>query len=504
MSEEYLFNIPQRLNSLGYVINVLKTFVRILKQFIFFIAYLLYKQQDFLYSPYFILTIVLLLLLVALVSFVNFRSFKYFINEEASEFIVVKGAISKSKVVIKFSNILQVNITQNVLQKVLSLYSLTLDTAGSDKVEVDLYALDGYHATKLKELLLSKINNGYVANEGDDIASLKTVSDAHESILSLSTKNIILVSLFSNYRQGLALFFAFLVSIIQNFKDTIDTFELNEDTIDTATIRKFVLGSMFTFVFIGFVALVSVPFIINIVRYYFKYYNFTIVRNSTGNLSMQYGLFKEVNTIFNREKIQLLIFRQNKLLKKMGIGILSLKQLVTDANKEDKSSIDIPGIAIGDKDKVYTLAFGDILFANLEILKPHIGLLINRMIKMVFLYAALVFVALFLEIEATFTLPLFVFLILATTGYNYIFYKNYSMVYNEHFIIKRYGVWNEKEVIIPISKLQGIEISQSFFQKRSYTANLGISTAAKKISFRFFPLKDTNQIANYMLYRLEK
>jgi len=504
MLETHLFGLPRRLNSLGYLINILKTFVKIIKQLFFFIAYMLYKHREIIYSKYLWLIILGVLLIIALIALVNFRTFKYYVDEEAEEFVVQKGLFSKSKVVIKFANILQVNITQNVVQKALSLYGLTLDTAGSDKVEVDLYALDGNHATQLKRLLLSKIHgvSQITSTEETDILTPSISSD--KTVLSLSAKNILLVSLFSNYRQGLALFFAFLVTMFQNFKDAVETFELSDEDIDTAAVKELALASVFTLAVVILVGLISIPFIINLVRYYLKYYNFSIVKNATGNFSMQYGLFNKVNTIFHREKIQLVTFKQNQILKRFGLGILSLKQLVTDAAKEDKSSVVMPGIALADRDKVYELAFMQPIFENTNLLKPGKGLLVNRIIKMLLLYAFLGICIQYLPLEGNLAYPAFIVLVLATTVYNYLFYKNYILIYNENFIVKRYGVWNEKEVIIPMDRIQSIAVSQTIFQKRASTADLNISTAASGVSFRFFPQKDVNQISNYVLYKIEK
>lgn len=506
MTEETLFNIPQRLNPLGYIINMLKTFVKIIKQSIFFIGYLFYKNSDIIYSKYFALSVFGIVLLIALISFINFRSFKYYVNEGTEEFIVTRGFFSKSKVVIKFANILQVNITQNILQKTLSLYSLTLDTAGTEKIEADLYALDGSQAVALKHLLLSKIHHQSKDQESIEETDLISKVGSKDVFVELPAKNILLVSLFSNYRQGLALFLAFLVSIFQQFKDAVDTFELDEEGVYTSSMREIILDSLYTLIPLVFVTLIAIPFVINLARYYFKYYNFSIVKNAKGNFSMLFGMFKQVNTIFNKDKIQLITFKQNKLLKRLGIGILSLKQLVADAAKADKTSIDIPGIAISDRDKVYALAFGESVFGNRKIIKPQIGLLINRMLKMLFVYivVGILILNIDLDIDIYYFYPVILFLLLAHILYNYLFYKNYYMIYNDHFMIKRYGVWNEKEIIIPMDRVQGVEIAQTIFQKYACTANLDISTAAKKVSFRFFKEKDLNQIANYVLYVLEK
>lgn len=505
MLEDQSFNTPQRLNSLGYLINIAKTSVKIIKQFFFLIAYMIYKYRDILYSKYVWLIIVGLLLLVAIIAFINFRTFKYYVDQEAEEFVVQKGLISKSKVVIKFANILQVNITQNVVQKVLSLYGLTLDTAGSDKIEVDLYALDGFHATELKKLLLSKIHGESQGTPYEDKEILTPKASSEITVLSLPSKNIFLVSLFSNYRQGLALFVAFLGTMFQHLKDAIETFDLSDEDINTAAVEEFAVGSMVVFIFLMACGLISIPFIINIFRYFIKYYNFTIVKNASGNFSMQYGLANKVNTIFNSEKIQVITFKRNQIVKRLGLGILSLKQLVRNDSKEDKSTVEMPGIAFSDRDQVYEMAFNDAVFQEYQILKPKIGLLINRLLKMIGVFVAIYLIIIFFEVDNSLLYPFLGIGIMVITLYNYLYYASYRLLYNDNFLIKRDGVWNEKEIVIPMTRLQSVEVSQTIFQKTSGTANLHLSTAAsEQIQFIFFAQEQVNQLSNYLLFIVEK
>ncbi len=504
MEEVRTLTHPQRLNSLGYLINILKTFVKLLKQFVFLFAYIFIQRRDILQSSYLWLIILGFIIIVVIVAYVNFISFKYYIDEEKDEFVVQKGFFSKSKIVIKFSNILQVNITQNVLQKALSLYSLTLDTAGSDKVEVDLYALEGTIASTLKRILLAKINK--IVGHNDDLShnsdtNLIDSTRQRQSLVSLPERNILLFSLFSNYRQGFALFLAFIAYILQHLLEALDTFDTDVDSLE---VPQYLSNSLFLILLVLALLLVTIPFVINMVRYFFKYYDFSIVRNEAGTFSMQYGLFKKVNTIFNQDKVQLVLFKQNRLLKRFGIGIVSLKQLVSDLAKADKTSVDIPGITVSDKEIVYNLALGEDIYINQQLLKPRIGLFINMLFKAFLLFSILAVVLIQMDIASMIFYPVLIVGILGAAVYSYFYYISYTLVFSHSHIIKRYGVWNEKELIIPISRTQGVEVSQTFFQRKSSSANLYISTAAKRVSFKFFPQERVNHIVDYMLYFVEK
>ena len=77
MEEVRALTHPQRLNSLGYLINILKTFVKLLKQFVFLFAYIFIQRRDILQSSYLWLIILGFIIIVVIVAYVNFISFKY-------------------------------------------------------------------------------------------------------------------------------------------------------------------------------------------------------------------------------------------------------------------------------------------------------------------------------------------------------------------------------------------------------------------------------------------
>lgn len=496
------FSSPQLLHPSGNIIFLLKTLIKGVRGLIFLLIYFIVKYPDILTSIFFWIGLVVLILIAALYSFVHYRNYKYHIDEEREELVVQQGLVSKKMTVVKFSNIVQVNISQNLIQKALEVYSLTLDTAGSDQVEINLYALSGQDSVSLKELLLHKIGNKEeVLEQQNDLA---TPSVPTETLLKLSTKNILLFSLLSNYRQGLVLFFAFVITTIQNTTDFFESIG-QDDEYDFQNFQFESWRTWLTFIILGIGIIIIIPFIINIARYFITYYNFTIVKNSQGNLSMQYGLVNIKNTIFNKTKVQMIVFKQNLILKKLGIGFLSLRQIVNDAAKADQASVDIPGISIHDKDKVYRLAFEANVYADATEMKPQIGLLFSRIIKSLILCLILFVPIYFIDVSFSkdYLFILLLTLFLLSLIYNYFYFRNYRFFWNGEYLIKKEGVWNAKEFIIPVDRIQSIIVSQGFWQKRRDTGNLYVATSASQVSFRFFDYKQTIAISNCILYKLE-
>src|SRR5690606_3088761 len=143
MSSTYTFDFSERrrLHIGGIAVSFAQFALKFLQQTVIILAIFLVRNPELLRSVYFWLILFGLLVVSFLYSYLYYRSYYYYIDNDKQKFIVESCLLNKSNSVIKFSNIIQVNHNKNVLKKLLSIYNLTIYTDGSDKVEVDLYAL---------------------------------------------------------------------------------------------------------------------------------------------------------------------------------------------------------------------------------------------------------------------------------------------------------------------------------------------------------------------------
>lgn len=494
------FTEKKRLHIAGLAVSFVRFAVRFLRQGVFLLIIILAQRPELLRSGYGWLILLGLLAVGVLYSYLHYRYYSYYVDLDKREFVVESGVVSKSKTVIKFSNIIQVNLDQNILQKLLSIYSVTINTAGSDKVEVDLYALDEPTALALREFLMDAIR---VHEDRVEEGEKRDISSGRErtEILQIPAKNILLISLFSNYRQGLLLFFAFVMSLFQQIQDLFQALGREDDyELDVSNWQAWISVILFAGIFI-----LLVPFVINLFRYFFKYYNFSILRNREGNFSMHYGLFNTKDVIFNKTRVQTISFRQNALLRYFNLAYLSLRQIVTDETKAAESTIEMPGVTLADKRTVYDLVFEKDIYTDMVERRPCIGLFINRTIKANLLFLPIVgAVWSLVDSYGLLIWTMAIVLELFMLSYNYLYYKNYRFYVGEEYLIKRTRVWNEVETVIPIRNTQIVQISQTFWQVRSETANLHLRTAADDVSFRFFEERFVKGLSNRLLYQLEQ
>ena len=136
-----------------------------------------------------------------------------------SPFFNEKGIFNKSTLTIQLNKIQQVNINQSLLQQIIGVYSLDIDTAGSEKKEASIKAIDHLTATRLKQRLLS---------ERDPITA--TVATP-KPMLKLSNATLLKVGITSNYGASILLLMGFIFGLIQFFKDYTALFEVETTEI---------------------------------------------------------------------------------------------------------------------------------------------------------------------------------------------------------------------------------------------------------------------------------
>jgi len=96
-----------------------------------------------------------IVLIIAIISYLQYLFFTFHIDEENGEFVIQKGVLNKTRITIQLHKIQQVNINQSLIQRIVGVHKLEIDTAGSDKKEASISAISHELATILKERLIN-------------------------------------------------------------------------------------------------------------------------------------------------------------------------------------------------------------------------------------------------------------------------------------------------------------------------------------------------------------
>src|SRR5690554_6463752 len=149
--------------------------------------------------------------------------------------IINKGWLSKSKTVVKLDKIHEVNLNQKLIHKIIGLYLVGVDTAGSSKTEITINGIGYSKALALKEVLTnteiettretSEIHSEeeteqHIGEQTENEAISKPVVQqeniSHNIVIGLSS--LIKIGLTRNYLQTFGLLVAFSFQIIEQLR----------------------------------------------------------------------------------------------------------------------------------------------------------------------------------------------------------------------------------------------------------------------------------------------
>ncbi|MBB5636805.1 putative membrane protein [Pedobacter cryoconitis] len=491
------FSKPQRQSAAGIIIMGSHTALQIVKIFIIPFAISLVNMKT--NSLIFLISgLVIVIFLSFLFAYLWYLKFTFFLNKDKQEFIINKGIFNRDQIIIQLDKIQQVNINQTILQKIIGVYGLKIDTAGSNGVEANIMAIDESSAYNLKEHLLNKSTDFALDIKENDEANI-TTEDL--SILQISASTLFKVGLTSNYGRSSGLLILFLASLFHEGQQIIKAFKI--DSIHYMSLMSG-MATMFS-IAILVVTLLLLFLIFNLVSVFYKYFELKITRHKH-SLLISYGLFAKKNTLVNPKKVQITKYTQNFLQKKIRLLNMSLKQAhygkSKDGHEMQGNTLEIVGCNANERDELLKMILGKIP-AKGKIFIPNWRFL-NLPIFFNLVIPVVVFLIIgFNVVEISPYLPLAGFYFLTGVLMIYISYKRHDITVNEEFIIKKSGIWDISHEIIMPDKIQAITTFQYPWHKGVDVGHLCLHTAAGQIRFKYGNYTEIKHLVNYWLYQVE-
>ena len=154
----------------------------------------------------------LILLLLLIHSILFYLNFYFYVDEH--QFILKKGYLRKKVLSIPLERIQSVNTKQNLLQQLLNVYSLEVDSAGSVGKELKIYSLSGSYTDHLTQFLES-----HKGNENEEKSESITNTNEEVEILKLSHSDLMRVGISQNHLRTGLIIFAFGSQIVNQIQD---------------------------------------------------------------------------------------------------------------------------------------------------------------------------------------------------------------------------------------------------------------------------------------------
>lgn len=437
----------------------------------------------------------LILLLLALFSYLQYHYFTFHIDEETEEFVIQKGVFNKTRITIQLHKIQQVNINQSLIQKLVNVHKLEIDTAGSDKKEASISAISHELALGLKERLiaLSKTSNETAADEISE-------SEEKQTLIAIHLISLLKIGITSNYVRSFALILLFFSTILENMQNVVGDEVLDEnqvtnylDSLPIITSIILVFGFFFTLILV-----------VNLVRTVIKYFNFTI-QKSQNSVSLHYGLLATKNILLNPNKVQKVTISQNFFQKKLDVTSIKVFQASSGEQElKAKDQIEIPGCSVAERHKILTLLYQNLPEKGKKYKPNWRKLAVNSFFFLLFPITITFFLNsnfqwIIWDLWIIYSLIFIVFAGILV----WFSFKNYQLFVSNAFIIKQNGAWDIDTSIIEPNKIQAITLHQFFWQKVTNIGSVSLSTAGGNITFTTANFDEVKQLVNFWLYQVE-
>ncbi|TDD75490.1 PH domain-containing protein [Flavobacterium caseinilyticum] len=449
---------------------------------------------------YLVVGMLLVFASIGVVSYLKYLNFTFFLDAENEEFIITEGVFNKTKTAIQLRKIQQVNINQSFIQKLIGVYELDVDTAGSNKKEGAIKAISHELALELKSRLLENDKLQRVVGTAETTLeeTEQKLFEAAHPFIKISFLSLLKVGITSNYGKSIALLVIFFSTIYENFQNFGDESNIYKEKVGSYIDKNLVLQTILTSILLLF----GVVLVVNVTRIVFKFYDYKITRQK-GSMLLSFGLLNTKSTIIKPEKVQITTVTRNYFQKKMGILELKIKQATGGEKEERKSIIEIPGCSETERDSILRLLFHQIPERG-QMLQPNYRKLIFSVVLSIGLpLLGFLGIGYWLEpiiFEYSYVVPFYVVVIGLI---QYFKFKNNRLFIHKNFIIKQSGAWDVSNDIIEPSKIQAITTSQLFWHKKLNIGSIILHTAGGNIEFQLANYSIVKQQVNLWLYEIE-
>jgi putative membrane protein len=494
--ETRAFSNPQRQSVTGVLLIFAGNLYKIFRIFWAVVLYFVIQQSNSISIIYALIPAIVVALAVAH-SYLSYRNFKFHIDYKKEEFVLTKGVFSTNFIAIPFDKIQQVNTERGILERLIGVYSLVIDTAGSDEKEIKIHAIEKEKAEELSAIILSKKEeqeNGVATLDSENEPKAENAKWTYK----LGIGRLLKIGVSSNFLRGFGLIIAFFSTLYNEFSRLF--FERKELLLEEADKIPLPLESFFLFGILAILLLLLSVFI-TVAEVFIKYFNLKLVQTSE-RLHLEMGLRTNTKVSLQPGRVQIVSIITNPLQRWLNIYEAKIR-LAGSREKNTKSKISIPGLEEESANRIKSFLYGKPEEEERAVFEPDIVDFFRRinfgLIPLVISYIIPFSIE---EVSVSDWIIFAVFYLFSILFYHFRMYKSMKLSISDDFIVKSYGVWNLVEQTTEIYKLQSVSIKRPIWYKKRGLVNVSFHTAGGDMSFRAVD-EEILKYINYSLYKIE-
>lgn len=505
---EWDLSQPTRQNILGVVIYILRNFRVMISLFITVLIVGAAKPQVWIIIGIAVIPVGVTL---ALFAYWQYRNFTFHIDGD--DLIIHKGVIFKDRTVISADRIQSIKIVENIVQRILGLVALKVDTAGSSGSELEIPALERKAAVALKDLLYRKkeeAESGAVlnesaeeapsSNEGDETpptAEEKVKRPAAEKrvLVKLSLFDLVLVGLTENHLKtglvALAVVFGYFSQLMEYFQNYLEAYV---DEYANAAANASITAALTA---LALYAVITV--VISMVRTFLRFYGLKAQLEPEA-IEIETGLLKRSYDRVPVRKVQFVEWETNPLRKLAGFESARIHP-TNPVGAANKQKVEIPALrplqSAQLADGIYSgyaapekgFKADATAYARIAAIVLSLGLLpLTGVLFYEFGYIGLVLLLMYVPV----------------VFFAWQYGRRVRIFFDRRFLLVHKGWIFPSRTVLPLHKLQSVAVSSNVFLKRRGLCHLNLYTAAGSRRVRYLSVNEAVELSDYLLWCVER
>lgn len=433
-------------------------------------------------------------------SWLQYRRFLFHVDGDALR--ITKGVFVRENITIPFDRIQTVHLHQNVIQRILSLTGVKVDTAGSGKKELQIHALKRGEAQALQRILQHYAMADATPKPAEPDTPTETELPLEQTapaktLVELSLGRLLVVGLTQNHIRNGLVAVGFVVGTFSQFDDWVEQAidQIDEDTLAMA--RAFVLASVIGGVLVFLVA--SVLF--SVVQVVLRYYGLKATLSSQ-SFTVVAGLLKRNEHTIPLRKVQFLEWRGNFLRRIPGFETVRIIQGRSQENVPGAMNVSIPAVFPEQTERIVVQVFEGKHEGPAQVLLPQ-----GHARYLRFAFTLLPLVLLLIPLLVGGFNPWLVGSMVAYAGLAWFwtgkYHRSVSLETNGHVLVYQRGWAFTVRTVMHLHKLQRIQIRQNFLHRRRGVAHVTLFTAGGTRTVRYLSIEQARELYDYALYRVE-
>ncbi|MEF8881543.1 MAG: PH domain-containing protein [Halapricum sp.] len=383
-----------------------------------------------------------------------YRRFEYRITEDT--FDIDSGVLSRRSREIPYGRIQNVDIRQNVIQRVLGIAEVRLETAGGGQTEAQLRYVSREDAEYVQEEV-SRRKRG----ENGGPAAEETATEPGAKLFELTGHELLILGVVSMDLRLLSLL-AVPLSIVgpSVFADVAPA---------GATIAFFVVGAL---------ALVVGSAVVSGALSMARYYGF-VLTDRPEEYRYERGLLQRFSGSIPKDKVQTITLTENVIARLLGYASLSIETAGYAGANGNAGSSSQSAIPIAERDRAVDLAGRMEDFQGLSFERPPKRARERYIVRYGIVLAVLIAIAYGIVRFTALSFPWYALLagvpLVPVAAHLKWTHRGYRL--EDDHVITRNGFWSRRITVIPTYRIQTLVTSETVFQRRRDLATLVVDTA---------------------------